>query len=160
MDPTPAYSKWWLPINISTHGGEVDTLINYLHVFMAALFIGWGIFFIYCLVKFRDRPGATAQYQPVSGKLSGFNVEVGQSIERGGRIGQIDDPDDFKLRASIDEFYLGRVAIGQAGSFDRSGSSYQPGHDRWLTERNAGHHEVAECDADEKQHRPEGNRTI
>ena len=30
---------------------------------------------------------------PVDGQLSGFNIEVGQSIDRGGRVGQIDVPD-------------------------------------------------------------------
>lgn len=56
---------------------------------------------------------------PVAGKLSGLNVEIGQSIQRGGRLGQIDDPDDFKLRVSIDEFYLNRVDIGQGARFER-----------------------------------------
>ncbi|WP_158089061.1 efflux RND transporter periplasmic adaptor subunit [Cognaticolwellia mytili] len=55
---------------------------------------------------------------PVAGKLSGFNVEVGQSIARGERLGQIDTPDDFKLTAFIDEFYLGRVDIGQRASYN------------------------------------------
>jgi len=50
---------------------------------------------------------------PVAGKLSGFNVEVGESIVRGGRLGQIDDPDTYKINVRIDEFYLGRVDIGQ-----------------------------------------------
>ena len=50
---------------------------------------------------------------PVDGKLSGFNIEIGQSIERGGRLGQIDDPDEYKLNVQIDEFYLGRIDIGQ-----------------------------------------------
>ena len=48
---------------------------------------------------------------PVAGKLSGFNIEIGQSITRGGRLGQIDDPDGYKLNARIDEFYLGRVDL-------------------------------------------------
>ena len=47
---------------------------------------------------------------PVDGKLSGFDVEIGESIERGGRLGQIDDPEAYKLNARIDEFYLGQVA--------------------------------------------------
>ena len=55
---------------------------------------------------------------PVAGKLSGFNVEVGQSIARGERLGQIDTPDDFKLTAFIDEFYLGRVDIGQRARYN------------------------------------------
>ena len=50
---------------------------------------------------------------PITGRLSGFNVEVGQSIERGGRLGQIDDPDGFKLNVRIDEYYLGRVDLQQ-----------------------------------------------
>ncbi len=55
---------------------------------------------------------------PVDGKLSGFNVEVGQSIGRGERLGQIDTPNDFKVSANIDEFYLGRVDLGQKAKFD------------------------------------------
>lgn len=62
---------------------------------------------------------------PVSGKLSGFDIEVGQSISRGGRLGQIDDPDSFKLRAGIDEFYLSRVQIDQPASFENGGERYQ-----------------------------------
>jgi len=50
---------------------------------------------------------------PVSGKLSGFNIEIGQSIARGGRLGQIDDPDGYKLNVRIDEYYLGRVDLQQ-----------------------------------------------
>jgi HlyD family secretion protein len=62
---------------------------------------------------------------PVDGKLSGFNVEIGQSITRGGRLGQIDDPENYKLTANIDEFYLGRVDLGQEAVFERGGDSYQ-----------------------------------
>ncbi len=53
---------------------------------------------------------------PVSGKLSGFNIEIGQSIARGGRLGQIDDPDGYKLNVAIDEYYLGRVDLQQVAS--------------------------------------------
>lgn len=54
---------------------------------------------------------------PVAGTLSGFNVEIGQSIARGERLGQIDTPNDYKLTAFIDEFYLGRVDIGQTADY-------------------------------------------
>ena len=53
--------SWWLPQDISTHGAQIDQLINVLHVFMILLFVGWGIFLVYCLVKFRERPGHKAQ---------------------------------------------------------------------------------------------------
>jgi len=61
---------------------------------------------------------------PVSGKLSGFNIEVGESIVRGGRLGQIDDPDGYKLNVQIDEFYLGRVDLQQHATADHSNRSY------------------------------------
>lgn len=55
---------------------------------------------------------------PVDGKLSGFDFEIGQSIAKGERLGQIDTPDNFKLTALIDEFYLSRVDIDQQASFE------------------------------------------
>ena len=57
---------------------------------------------------------------PVSGKLSGLDVEIGQSIQRGGRLGQIDDPEQFKLRVAVDEFYLNRVDLGQSATMDNA----------------------------------------
>jgi HlyD family secretion protein len=62
---------------------------------------------------------------PVRGKLSGFNIEVGQSIVRGGRLGQIDDPDGYKLNVKIDEFYLGRVDLQQVASAEHDNRDYQ-----------------------------------
>jgi len=61
---------------------------------------------------------------PVSGKLSGFNIEVGQSIVRGGRLGQIDDPDGYKLNVQIDEFYLGRVDLQQVATAESGRNNY------------------------------------
>jgi len=58
---------------------------------------------------------------PLAGKLSGFNIEIGQSIVRGGRLGQIDDPDGYKLAVRIDEFYLGRVDLEQGAVAEHNG---------------------------------------
>ena len=58
---------------------------------------------------------------PVAGKLSGFNIEIGQSIARGGRLGQIDDPDGYKLNARIDEYYMGRVDLQQHATAENNG---------------------------------------
>jgi len=52
---------------------------------------------------------------PLDGQLSGFDIEIGQSIARGGRVGQIDDPDRYKLNTKIDEYYLGRIDLKQVG---------------------------------------------
>jgi HlyD family secretion protein len=57
----------------------------------------------------------------VTGKLSGFDIDIGQSIAPGGRIGQIDDPEGYKLSTSIDEFYLGRVDLEQAAVASHNG---------------------------------------
>jgi HlyD family secretion protein len=62
---------------------------------------------------------------PLDGKLSGFNVELGQSIERGGRLGQVDDPEGYKLNVEIDEFYLGRVDLQQVAVMEKNGKRYE-----------------------------------
>ena len=56
----------------------------------------------------------------IEGQLSGFDLELGQTVARGTSIGQIDDPFNFKIEAQIDEFYLSRVNLNQAGFYDRS----------------------------------------
>ena len=62
---------------------------------------------------------------PLDGKLSGFNVEIGQSIERGGRLGQVDDPEGYKLNVKIDEYYLGRIDLGQVATSENSREPHQ-----------------------------------
>ncbi|MFQ5500763.1 MAG: cytochrome c oxidase subunit II [Phycisphaerae bacterium] len=66
----------WSPPLISEHGGSVDLLITTLHWFMLALFIPWGIFMLYCLVRFRQGNGHKAVYEPVKGKISKY-AEIG-----------------------------------------------------------------------------------
>ncbi len=51
---------FWLPPNISTHGAEIDNLISVLHWFMLVLFVGWAVYLVYCLIRFRERPGHEA----------------------------------------------------------------------------------------------------
>jgi len=62
---------------------------------------------------------------PVSGQLSSFAIEVGESMSRGERLGQIDSPGRNKLRAQVDEFYLGRVQPGQTATVDYAGKTYR-----------------------------------
>lgn len=57
------YYGWGLPIDISTHGAQIDRLIYVIHLFMAALFVGWVTFVILALVRFRARPGHAATYK-------------------------------------------------------------------------------------------------
>jgi HlyD family secretion protein len=62
---------------------------------------------------------------PVSGQLTAFSIQVGQSMSRGERLGQIDSPGRNKLIAGVDEFYLGRVQLGQTATLDWSGKTYR-----------------------------------
>ena len=62
---------------------------------------------------------------PVTGQLSGFEIQLGQSLQQGERIGQIDSSGADKLQADVDEFYLGRVAIGQTASAEIGGKTYR-----------------------------------
>ena len=61
---------------------------------------------------------------PVTGQLSGFTLQVGQSMGRGERLGQIDSPGRNKLVAGVDEFYLGRVQLGQKANVEWGGKSF------------------------------------
>jgi HlyD family secretion protein len=62
---------------------------------------------------------------PVAGQLTSFSIQVGQSLQRGERLGQIDSNGRNKLRAQVDEFYLGRVAVGQVATAEVSGRNFQ-----------------------------------
>jgi HlyD family secretion protein len=62
---------------------------------------------------------------PVAGQLTSFSIQVGQSLQRGERLGQIDSAGRNKLRAQVDEFYLGRVAVGQIASAEVGGRTYR-----------------------------------
>ena len=62
---------------------------------------------------------------PVTGQLTSFSIQVGQSLSRGERLGQIDSAGRNKLRAQVDEFYLGRVAEGQIATAEVGGRSYR-----------------------------------
>ncbi len=61
---------------------------------------------------------------PIAGQVSSLNSEVGQLITRGQRIAQIDNLDNFKIRARIDEFYNARIFPEQEASFTMNGKDY------------------------------------
>ncbi len=79
---------------------------------------------------------------PISGKLSNFSAEIGETKNRGENLGQIDILDGFKLRASIDERYINRVYKGQGAEFDFEGQAYQLEVDKIYTQVSQGSFEV------------------
>jgi HlyD family secretion protein len=60
---------------------------------------------------------------PVGGLLSAINVEVGQNVNTGQNIGQIDDQVGFKMRVQVDEHYISRIFPGLEGSFEFNNST-------------------------------------
>ena len=55
---------------------------------------------------------------PVAGRLTNFTIQPGQMLKAGDPAGQIDGEDRWKLIADVDEYYLGRVAVGQQATGD------------------------------------------
>jgi HlyD family secretion protein len=55
---------------------------------------------------------------PVSGQLASLIQNVGENHNRGDRLGEIVPDTGFKVTATVDEFYLGRVRVGQSADVD------------------------------------------
>ena len=62
---------------------------------------------------------------PTDGQLTALNAEVGQSKAPGTVLGQVDSLERFKLTAQVDEFYLGRIVLGQVALFTSEGRDYK-----------------------------------
>ena len=61
---------------------------------------------------------------PLAGQLTVLDAEIGQSLARSERLGQIDVLDRFKVRAEIVEHYIARISRGLRASFDLAGETY------------------------------------
>lgn len=61
---------------------------------------------------------------PISGQLTTLEAHVGESKSAGQRLGQIDEMNAFKVTSFIDEFYLGRVALGQRATVEIGGQQH------------------------------------
>ena len=62
---------------------------------------------------------------PVDGQLGLLDIEVGQNVISGSKIGQISVLSDFKVEALIDEHYIDRVKSGLDASFERQETEYE-----------------------------------
>jgi len=71
-----------LPENASAHGAQIDALMAYVHWLMAVLLVGWGLFFIYTLIRFRRSRHAEADYHGVKSHASTY-LEIGVAVVEG-----------------------------------------------------------------------------
>src|SRR5262245_63983562 len=66
----PILSWLGLPVAASAHAGEVDRIMSLVHWLMLVLFVGWSIFFVYVLLRFRRSAHPRADYGGVRGRWS------------------------------------------------------------------------------------------
>ena len=58
---------------------------------------------------------------PIDGELGLVDVVLGQSVAMGSKVGQINNQDNYKIEALIDEHYIDRVTAGLEADFERQG---------------------------------------
>lgn len=73
----------------------------------------------------RKKVGDLVVRAPVDGQLTSLDAEIGQSKNKGERLGQIDVLSGFKVRVDVDEHYISRIYTGQTGTFPFNGDQYK-----------------------------------
>ncbi len=68
-----------LPVDGSAHGPAIDNMLAVIHWLMLVLFIGWGAFFIYTLIRFRQKKNPIANYAGVKSHISSY-LEIGVAL--------------------------------------------------------------------------------
>jgi efflux transporter, RND family, MFP subunit len=61
----------------------------------------------------------------INGEVGQLDIELGQSIVPGQKIGVINDLSDYKVEAKIDEHYIDRVHSGLTATFEQNGKRYE-----------------------------------
>lgn len=61
----------------------------------------------------------------IDGEVGQLDIELGQSIVPGQKIGVINDLSDYKVEAKIDEHYIDRVHSGLTATFEQNGKRYE-----------------------------------
>lgn len=73
----------------------------------------------------RKKVGDLIVRAPVDGQLTSLDAEIGQSKNKGERLGQIDVMSGFKVRVDIDEHYISRIFNGLMGECTIAGKEYK-----------------------------------
>ncbi len=90
----------------------------------------------------RKKVGDLVVRAPIDGQLTSLDAEIGQSKNKGQRLGQIDVLNGFKVRVDIDEHYISRIFIGLMGDFSFAGKSYKLKITKVYTQVNQGRFQV------------------
>ncbi len=73
----------------------------------------------------RKKVGDLIVRAPVDGQLTSLDAEIGQSKNKGERLGQLDVLSGFKVRVDIDEHYISRIYTGLVGEFSFANKDYK-----------------------------------
>lgn len=76
------------------------------------------------LTLVRERAENLNVRAPIDGQLGLLVPEIGQSIQRGANMGQINVLTSYKVTAQIDEHYIDRVRTQLTATLDRQGKEY------------------------------------
>ena len=68
-----------MPVQASAHAAEIDHMTVLVHWLMLVLFVGWGAFFAFVLVRFRKGANPVASYSGAKGKIS-KGLEIGIAV--------------------------------------------------------------------------------
>ncbi len=127
---------YWLPPDLSQHGSQIDNLITILHWFMAALFVGWAIFLVRCLIRYRARPGHAACYDLIKARpakavevavviveivlLAGFSIPAWAKVKNDLPT----EADTIRVRVVAEQFAWNFHYPGKDGIFGRTGPQH------------------------------------
>lgn len=90
----------------------------------------------------RKKVGDLVVRAPVDGQLTSLDAEIGQSKNKGERLGQIDITDGYKVRVDVDEHYISRVFIGLMGEASVANKDYKLKITKVYTQVNNGRFQV------------------
>lgn len=90
----------------------------------------------------RQKVGDLIVRAPIDGQLTSLDAEIGQSKNKGERLGQIDVLSGYKVRVDIDEHYISRIFIGLRGDFDFNNKTYKLEIKKVYTQVNNGRFQV------------------
>lgn len=90
----------------------------------------------------RKKVGDLIVRAPVDGQLTSLDAEIGQSKNKGERLGQIDVMSGFKVRVDVDEHYISRIFNGLMGECSFAGKTYKLSIKKVFTQVTSGRFQV------------------
>lgn len=126
------FLKLGLPIDGSAHGAKLDQLNVIMHWIMLALFVVWGVFFVYLLIRFRRSRNPKADHDGMTTHISTYGeiaivvieavLLLGFSIPLWAvRVDQFPKGDDvFPVRVLAEQFIWNFHYPGADGKFGKT----------------------------------------